>query len=149
VIVITHDISVLYQMADTMLVMYAGQLAEKAATDDHHARPRHPYTRLLISSLPEGGREVHREAPDRHPGQPAAAAQPAPGCRFRDRCPRAFAKCVEEPPFMEIEKGHHVACWAVFADEGLAAEPHNTEGALPVEIPLTVAAVPEEALRHA
>ena len=76
-IVITHDISILYQIADSILVMYAGQLAEKASTETIIHAPRHPYTRLLISSLPKVGVKYSETAPGRHPRQPAAAARPA------------------------------------------------------------------------
>lgn len=149
-IVITHDISILYQIAGTIMVMYAGRLAEKAATDEIIENPRHPYTLMLISSLPKVGVRFADERLSGIPGKPPLLLDPPPGCRFRERCPRAFEKCVEQPPFLEIHEGHHVACWAVFADEGLAAERHNTKRALPAAIPLTVAAVQEEeALRHA
>lgn len=113
-IVITHDISILYQIADTIMVMYAGQLAEKAATDAIINSPRHPYTKMLISSLPKVGVRYAEEQLTGIPGKPPLLLKPPTGCRFRDRCPVAFAKCVEEPPFREIEKDHFVACWEVF-----------------------------------
>ncbi|MGB9592335.1 MAG: ABC transporter ATP-binding protein, partial [Candidatus Kryptoniota bacterium] len=110
-IVITHDISVLYQIADTILIMYAGVLAEKAPTKSIIESPRHPYTRLLISSLPEVGVRHAEKRLQGIPGNPPLLLNPPSGCRFRDRCPLAFERCLEEPPFIEVEKNHFVACW--------------------------------------
>ena len=111
VIVITHDISVLYQIADTILIMYAGQLAEKAPTDVIVHSSQHPYTKMLISTLPEVGvRYVDKQLAG-IPGRPPLLLKPPTGCRFRERCPLAFEKCLEKPPFIETEKNHFVACW--------------------------------------
>ena len=110
-IVITHDISILYQIADSILVMYAGKLAEKASTKAIIHAPRHPYTRMLISSLPKVGVRCFETRLSGIPGRPPALLDPPVGCRFRERCPVAFEKCLEEPPFVEIEPGHSVACW--------------------------------------
>jgi peptide/nickel transport system ATP-binding protein len=111
VIVITHDISVLYQIADSIMVMYAGQLAEKALTETIICEPRHPYTRLLISSLPRVGVRYAEKRLTGIPGSPPLLLDPPLGCRFRERCPIAFEKCVEVPPFVEVKPGHSVACW--------------------------------------
>jgi peptide/nickel transport system ATP-binding protein len=113
-IVITHDISILYQIADSIMIMYAGQLAEKASTDVVINSPRHPYTKLLISSLPKVGVKYSENRLTGIPGNPPLLLDPPIGCRFRERCPVAFDKCLEEPPFIEIEKGHFVACWKEF-----------------------------------
>jgi peptide/nickel transport system ATP-binding protein len=110
-IVITHDISILYQIADSIMIMYAGQLAEKASTETIIHAPRHPYTKLLISSLPEVGVKYSEKRLTGIPGKPPLLLNPPAGCRFRERCPVAFEKCLQVPPFVEIEKGHHVACW--------------------------------------
>jgi peptide/nickel transport system ATP-binding protein len=110
-IVITHDVSLVYQIADSIMVMYAGKLAEKAPTDELVAAPRHPYTQLLISSLPEVGVRYADRRLTGIPGKPPSLLNPPVGCRFRDRCPLAFDKCVEEPPFVEVERDHWVACW--------------------------------------
>ena len=111
VIFITHDISILYQIANTILVMYAGLLAEKASTERIIHSPRHPYTKLLISSLPKIGVKYTENRLKGIPGQPPLLLDPPTGCRFRDRCPVAFEKCVEIPPFIEVEPDHFVACW--------------------------------------
>jgi peptide/nickel transport system ATP-binding protein len=109
--VVTHDISLVYQIADTIMVMYAGRLAEKAPADVLVTAPKHPYTQQLVSALPEVG--VRHE--DRRlagiPGNPPSLLKPPGGCRFRDRCPLAFGQCAEQPPFAEVAPGHFVACW--------------------------------------
>jgi peptide/nickel transport system ATP-binding protein len=109
--VITHDLSILSEMADTITVMYAGKLAEKAATDVIIGAPKHPYTQLLISSLPEVGVRYEDKRLSGIPGSPPALLNPPEGCRFRARCPLAVEQCRQEPPFVEIEPDHFVACW--------------------------------------
>ena len=109
--VITHDLSILSEMADTITVMYAGKLAEKAATDVIINAPKHPYTQLLISSLPEVGVRYEDKRLSGIPGSPPALLNPPEGCRFRARCPLADEQCRQEPPFVEIEPDHFVACW--------------------------------------
>jgi peptide/nickel transport system ATP-binding protein len=112
-IVITHDVSILYQTADTILIMYAGKLAEKAPTATIIEGARHPYTQMLISSLPEVGVRYASKKLTGIPGSPPSLLNPPIGCRFRARCPLAFEKCVEEPPFTDIAPDHTVACWKV------------------------------------
>jgi peptide/nickel transport system ATP-binding protein len=111
-IVITHDIAVLYQVADTILVMYAGKLAEKGPAEEIVSSPRHPYTRLLVSSLPEVGVRYEEKELEGIPGRPPSLLEPPQGCRFRDRCPLATARCEQDPPWVE-QDGRGVACWAV------------------------------------
>jgi peptide/nickel transport system ATP-binding protein len=110
-IVITHDLAVLYQVADTILVMYAGKLAEKASAETIVHSPKHPYTKMLLASLPEVGARYETTRLRGIPGRPPSLIDPPTGCRFRDRCPLAFSKCAEEPPFVEVAPGHEVACW--------------------------------------
>jgi peptide/nickel transport system ATP-binding protein len=114
-IVITHDLAILYQIADTILVMYAGKLAEKGTAETIVNAPRHPYTQLLVSSLPEVGVRYAEKKLTGIPGQPPSLLSPPSGCRFKDRCPLAFAKCAEAPPFVEIEHEHDAACWKAAA----------------------------------
>jgi peptide/nickel transport system ATP-binding protein len=111
--VITHDVSILCQISDSILIMYAGKLAEKAPTSTIIDKPLHPYTQMLVSSLPEVGVRYVNKKLSGIPGGPPSLLNPPIGCRFRDRCPLAFAKCGEEPPFVEVEKDHTVACWKV------------------------------------
>ncbi len=110
-IVITHDLSILAQIADSILVMYAGKLAERAPTATILERPRHPYTRLLLESLPEVGVRFVDRRLSGIPGAPPPLIEPPAGCRFRDRCPLAGPECEAEPPFVELQSGHWVACW--------------------------------------
>jgi len=113
IIAITHDLAILAQIADTITIMYAGRLAEKASTNTIVHSPLHPYTQALIASLPEVGVRHDQTTLTGIPGRPPSLASPPAGCRFRDRCPFAFAKCTETPPFEEVKPGHYVACWKV------------------------------------
>jgi peptide/nickel transport system ATP-binding protein len=113
VIAITHDLSILAQIADSILVMYAGKLAEKASTETIVNSPLHPYTQMLLASLPVVGARHDQTTLTGIPGRPPAHMNCAPGCRFRDRCPFAFERCSEQPPFEEVRPGHFVACWKV------------------------------------
>ncbi len=117
-IVITHDLSILAQIADSILIMYAGKLAEKAAAATIIDKPLHPYTQRLLASLPEVGVRYEDAALAGIPGRPPSLLNPPSGCRFRDRCPLAFDKCAEDPPFVELAPGHHVACWKAAEDFG-------------------------------
>jgi peptide/nickel transport system ATP-binding protein len=114
-IVITHDLSVLYQVADTILVMYAGKLAEKATADTVVEAPSHPYTRMLLSSLPEVGVRYAEKRLTGIPGRPPSLLDPPVGCRFRARCPLATEQCAQEPPFVELAPRHTAACWKAVA----------------------------------
>jgi peptide/nickel transport system ATP-binding protein len=93
------------------MVMYAGKLAEKAPTDAIMKSPRHPYTKLLISSLPKVGVKYSEQRLAGIPGNPPLLLDPPAGCRFRERCPIAYAKCLEAPPLVQVAKNHYVACW--------------------------------------
>jgi peptide/nickel transport system ATP-binding protein len=111
VITITHDLAILAQIADSILIMYAGRLAEKADTQTIVNSPLHPYTQALIASLPAVGVRHDDTTLTGIPGRPPPLSNPPAGCRFRDRCPFAFARCAEQPPFEEVRPGHFVACW--------------------------------------
>jgi peptide/nickel transport system ATP-binding protein len=111
-IVITHDLSILAQVADTILVMYAGKLVEKASVADIVDAPSHPYTRMLIGTLPEVGVRFAEHRLAGIEGRPPSLLQPPQGCRFRDRCPLASARCAAEPPYRRLNgDGRLVACW--------------------------------------
>ena len=114
-IVITHDLSILYQIADTILVMYAGKLVEKGPAGELTSDPRHPYTKLLIGSLPEVGVRISEKRLSGISGRPPSLLDPPSGCRFRARCPLAFEKCAEEPPFVQVAPGRFAACWKAAA----------------------------------
>jgi peptide/nickel transport system ATP-binding protein len=114
-IVITHDLAILYQIADSIIVMYAGKLVEQGSADAVVHDPRHPYTRMLIASLPEAGARFAESRLSGIPGRPPGLLDPPQGCRFQARCPLAFAKCAEQPPFAAFEPGRSAACWKVAA----------------------------------
>ncbi len=113
VLLITHDLGVVAGSADRVVVMYAGQVVETAATRALFATPQHPYTEGLLASIPrlDQPRERLRSIPG---SVPPATAWPA-GCRFHPRCPYAWDKCrTEEPPLLETgAAGHTARCWLV------------------------------------
>jgi peptide/nickel transport system ATP-binding protein len=129
-IAITHDLSILAQIADSIAIMYAGRLAERAPTSVIVDSPLHPYTQALLNSLPEVGVRHDQATLTGIPGRPPSLVNPPAGCRFRDRCPFAFAKCTETPPFEEVRPGHMVACWKVSQEH---AETAGSGQGLPVK----------------
>jgi oligopeptide/dipeptide ABC transporter ATP-binding protein len=110
VLIITHDLGVVAEVADRVAVMYAGKVVEHAPVAAIFARPLHPYTQGLITSIPRLGLEVERLQVI--PGTvPDASAFPA-GCRFHPRCPLADRRCeLEEPGLVAAGADHQVACW--------------------------------------
>ena len=112
-IFVTHDMAVHAHLCDRLGVMYAGRLIEEAPTTDIFSRPRHPYTRHLIASLPRIGQTSIVAALD---GAPPNLADPPSGCRFHPRCPKAMDICSRQTPaFNTVTPGHKVACFAVEA----------------------------------
>ncbi|GLX94626.1 ATP-binding cassette domain-containing protein [Herbidospora sp. NEAU-GS84] len=105
-IVITHDLGVIADMADDVMVMYAGKLVEKAGRRALFRDPRHPYTRGLLNSLPKG-----KERLTPIEGRPPSLLSPPGGCPFHPRCPVRIPRCpIEEPPMIGPED-HPDACW--------------------------------------
>jgi len=110
IILITHDLGVIAELADDVIVMYAGQVIERCAVERIFSEPQHPYTIGLLGSIPRLHLEQERLSAIEG-FVPDAAALP-PGCRFHPRCPFAVEKCRHEvPPLMEITPDHHAACW--------------------------------------
>ncbi len=111
VIFITHDIALASDLCDTIGVMYAGKLVELGPADEVLLRPRHPYTQLLLASIPR----LHQaEQPHYIPGTPPDMTDLPSGCRFQPRCPYAFERCsVEEPPLLGAGAGHEARCLLV------------------------------------
>ncbi|WP_232376467.1 ABC transporter ATP-binding protein [Amycolatopsis aidingensis] len=110
---ISHDLSVVRHICDRIGVMYLGQLVEVGAADEIYHRPRHPYTRALLSAVPEPDPDAHTGRDRiRLEGDVPDAMHPPPGCRFRPRCPYATAACGEqEPQWREVQPHHWVyAC---------------------------------------
>jgi peptide/nickel transport system ATP-binding protein len=107
---ITHDVASARYLADRILVMYAGHLVEEGATEEVLGRPKHPYTQLLVSAVPDPRAELGL-ADARDVGEPPKVVNPKPGCRFRQRCPLAIARCeTETPQLRELADGRRVAC---------------------------------------
>lgn len=111
ILFVTHDISVLYQLADSIIVMYAGKVVEKAPASVILKKPLHPYTKALISALPDSGVRYEEKKLSGIPGKPPFLINPPQGCRFKDRCLDADKKCSEEPEFLKVQENHLVACW--------------------------------------
>jgi peptide/nickel transport system ATP-binding protein len=108
VVLIGHDMGLVAQFADIVGVMYAGRLVEIGPVAEVIAAPRHPYTRLLIDSLP--GIDVKRNLTG-IPGLPPPLVDLPPGCSFNPRCPYAFERCFKEhPPLQEVVPGQRAAC---------------------------------------
>ncbi|NLG34168.1 MAG: ABC transporter ATP-binding protein [Lentisphaerae bacterium] len=110
VLLITHDMGVVWDVCDRVHVMYAGRLAEKGSREAVFDRPAHPYTRGLLAAMPRLHGRMDR-LPD-IPGQLPPLANPPPGCRFAPRCPLAAEVCRTQTPEMrEVDVNHEAACW--------------------------------------
>jgi peptide/nickel transport system ATP-binding protein len=107
-ILITHDLSVIAETCDRVLIMYAGRVAEEGRVEEVFRRPRHPYTQKLLSSFPNI--QADRRTLDMIPGSPPDLRDPPPGCRFAPRCAFAMAVCSEVVPPEVTFDGTRVAC---------------------------------------
>ncbi|HEY3514216.1 ABC transporter ATP-binding protein [Kribbella sp. NPDC051137] len=118
IILITHDLGVVAEMADEVVVMYAGSVMERAPRRDIFYRNHHPYTQGLLASLP--ARSGDRLTPI--PGTPPSLINLPKGCPFAARCPHVFEKCSETPPLLNVggDPRHQSACWL----------PHNVNEAV-------------------
>jgi peptide/nickel transport system ATP-binding protein len=107
---IAHDLAVVKNISDRVAVMYLGKLCEVASSDDLYARPAHPYTNVLLASIPEPDPEADHSS-NKVIGEPPSPVNPPEGCRFHPRCPNADELCmVEEPQLRSMGGGHFVAC---------------------------------------
>jgi peptide/nickel transport system ATP-binding protein len=107
-ILIGHDMGLQAQLVDRLAIMYAGRLVEIGTVEEIFDRPQHPYTRLLIESLPS---LEERRLPRGIPGLPPSLLHPPPGCAFHLRCPHAMEVCRQEPPELrEVQPGRLVSC---------------------------------------
>ena len=114
VILITHDLGVVAETAQRVVVMYAGRKVEEASVDDLFAMPLHPYTRGLMAAIPRLGSAIGdtRHRLTEIPGMVPSLRDAAPGCSFAPRCEFATERCrIEFPPVEEAQPGHKVACW--------------------------------------
>jgi peptide/nickel transport system ATP-binding protein len=111
IVIITHDMGVVADIADRVAVMYAGRITEIAPVEDLFARPLHPYTALLLASVPRRDLKPKQILATIEGSVPAPAEYGA-GCRFAGRCPLVGDRCrAETPPLLVHEPGHHAACW--------------------------------------
>ena len=108
---IAHDLAVVKHVSDRVAVMYLGKLCEIADPETLYRRPAHPYTAALLDAIPEPDPTAVSRVSIRVPGEPPSPLAPPSGCRFRTRCPRAQAVCVDqEPAIREIAPGQFAAC---------------------------------------
>lgn len=110
ILLITHDLGVVSEMCDRVAVMYAGQIVEEASVKALFQKPMHPYTKGLIASVPQMGKQQSKLSSI--PGNVPHPTHMPSGCRFAPRCSYAFDQCIsEEPPLIVTEEGHKSACW--------------------------------------
>jgi len=107
---ISHNLSVIKHMSTRIAVMYLGKIVEIAETEELFRRPLHPYTKILLESIPVPEPQAKRKK-ERIAGDVPSAAHPPPGCRFHPRCPIAIEKCVKiDPELIESTPSHYAAC---------------------------------------
>jgi len=110
IVLITHDLAVASQVADRILVMYAGDIVEDAGVFDLFSKPLHPYTKGLLSCIPTGSKDETDLRPI--PGNVPDLVHPPIGCRYADRCPSMMEICKTKPPRLtEVSPGHLVSCF--------------------------------------
>ena len=127
IVMITHDLGIIADMADRVMIMYAGKVMETAGRREVYYRPHHPYTAGLLNSLPQSGHEGERLVPIA--GQPPSLISPPPGCPFWPRCAFAMPRCSREAPPLRPLPGpddHRSACWLPLELTG--AGPEVAEG---------------------
>lgn len=109
VLLITHDLGVVAEISQRVMVMYAGKVVESANAEELFGNPAHPYTVSLFKSLPKiGGRKGTLEA---IPGVVPSLLNLPKGCAFQERCFKAQSRCRQTPPWQEIRPSHRVRCW--------------------------------------
>ncbi|PSM18462.1 MULTISPECIES: ABC transporter ATP-binding protein [Nitratireductor] len=113
IVIVTHDLGVVGEIADRVVVMYAGQIVESGAARDVLGAPRHPYTAALLACLPQLAGDGEVESPFRRakPGVVPRIGEGFSGCRFRSRCPLARAECEREVPLVETAPGWQSRCF--------------------------------------
>jgi len=128
VVLISHDLAVVEQVADRVAVMYLGKIVEEADRRRLFSHPQHPYTVSLLAAVPALDPKRRERALPPLTGDPPSPVAPPPGCTFHPRCPIARPRCaVEAPPLCEVVPGHRVSCHApgelTVADRALPSEP--------------------------
>ena len=111
IILITHDLAVVANSCDRVIVMYAGRIVEEASVVDLYENPLHPYTRGLLESIPQLDKEEQERLPS-IPGEVPELITLPKGCNFSPRCKYVIEKCrQDDPPLMQITPGRKLACW--------------------------------------
>jgi peptide/nickel transport system ATP-binding protein len=130
ILYITHDIASARYVSDRLAVMYAGHVVESGPTEAVLAGPKHPYTRLLLSAVPDPRAPLSVDA-EADRGEPPKVIDPAPGCRFRWRCPLAIDECATVTPLpRELGPAHRAACHVATADV-----PVDEQTDVPADVP--------------
>ena len=112
IVLITHDLGVVCETADRVLVLYAGRQAEQATVPQLFDIPSHPYTQGLLDSMPRRAAALGTARLREIAGTVPTPERLPPGCAFSERCPRALARCAGEAPMDQaLAPGHHIACW--------------------------------------
>ncbi len=117
ILFITHDLSLAYYISERAVILYRGCVVEKGPTEKIYGYPLHPYTKMLMASVPRLDKkweELDTEATVENTG-------PGHGCIYYDRCPVAIESCAEEPQLIEVEPDHFVACWKEFEEHLIAS----------------------------
>jgi oligopeptide/dipeptide ABC transporter ATP-binding protein len=108
---ISHDLNVVEYMSDDVAVMYLGHVVERCSSEDLYRDPLHPYTQVLLASIPKLDPRARKEGPAPATGEMPSPLNPPSGCRFRTRCPFVMDQCAEvRPEPVEAKPGHWVAC---------------------------------------
>jgi peptide/nickel transport system ATP-binding protein len=116
IVIVTHDLGVVAETCDSVVVMYGGKVAESGTADDIYNQPQHPYTRKLLASFPDINRPTETLASI--PGTPPRLTDLPSGCRFHPRCEERIAICPQViPPILEVSSGHFAACHLCSAAE--------------------------------
>lgn len=110
-LLVSHDLAVVAEMADKVLVMYAGSRVEYAKARDLFSQTKHPYTQALLDSLPDFQLNARQHNLASIPGQAPDLSEALDYCAFARRCPKAMNICVREKPPLYVHNDHHLACW--------------------------------------
>ena len=121
IIMVTHDLGVIAELCDEIIVLYGGRVCERGTAEDIFYRPRHEYTKGLLRSIPNVDRIGEKLIPI--PGTPINLLNMPRGCAFCPRCENAMKICIEQvPPEMQMPDGHYAACWLNVKEEMLAKQ---------------------------
>ncbi len=134
-VMISHDVTVVGEVCDRVLVMYAGRIVEDLPAAELATSARHPYTRALVAAVPDMDTDLDRPLAV-IPGRPVDPAEVPSGCAYAARCPLASDRCRSEDPQLETDTaGRRVACWHADASKDLEIEAFQVDEAFPLEVP--------------